>query len=78
MSEESRKPDRIVRGWMLPEFLRVLTTIPMSDCLQLVGTGLRSSSACEPIPTPAPAAELEASLRNFLLEARGVRRDGQD
>ena len=59
---------------MLPEFLRVWTTIPMSDCLQLVDTGLRSSSACEPIP----AAELDASAGNFLHEARGVRRDGQD
>lgn len=61
MSGGSLKSGRIVRGAIFPEPVRVITTIPVGESVKLVGIGLESSQAYEPILTPAQNAELEVS-----------------
>ena len=59
MKPSDLKPGLIVRGPLLPEPVRVITTMDMGDSLKLVGVGLESGMAHQPILSPEQLAALE-------------------
>ena len=61
MAAADLKPNSIVRGRLFPEPVRVIALIPMGDNVKLVGVGLQSGKAHQPILSPEQIAGLEVS-----------------
>jgi tetratricopeptide (TPR) repeat protein len=55
------KPNDIVRGSILPEPLKVIAVIPMSESVRLIGQGQGSGQSYETTLSAAQVAELEVS-----------------
>lgn len=69
------KPDAIVRSPLFPEPVKILVTIPFGDSLKLIGVGLNSGHAYQPILSLAQVATLEitAEARPFTGDANQFR-----
>ena len=61
MNIDQLKPDLIVTGPLFPEPVRIITTIPMGDSINLIAKGLRTNQVHEPVLTPEQIARLEAN-----------------
>lgn len=58
---DSIRVGSVVTGPTLPEPIEVLLTIPMGDALKVIGRGLNSGMAYDPVLTPAQLAQLTVS-----------------
>ena len=61
MQADHLKPDRIVRGSILPEPVKIIRTVLMGDSIKLVGEGLETGKVHQPILNLEQIAELEIS-----------------
>lgn len=61
MNQDSLRPDSIVRGSIFPEPVKVLLTVPMGDAVKLIGKGLKTGMAYDPVLTSEQLAKLEVS-----------------
>jgi superfamily II DNA or RNA helicase len=55
------KPNHIVRGSILPEPIKIITTVPMGNSIKVIGEGLSSGKVHQPVLTVEQIAELELS-----------------
>ena len=55
------KPNLIVRGPIFPERVKVITTVPLSDSIKLVGEGMETGKIHQPILNEDQIAQLEVS-----------------
>jgi hypothetical protein len=55
------KPNHILRGAILPEPIKIITTMQMGNSIKVIGEGLRSGKAHQPVLTAEQIAELELS-----------------
>ncbi|MEW6381839.1 MAG: DUF3883 domain-containing protein [bacterium] len=51
----------IIQGPILPEPVQVITTIPMGECIKLIGKGMKSGQVYEPVLSPEQLATLETT-----------------
>ena len=56
---ETLKPNAIVRGPLFPERVQVILAVSMGESVKLIGKGLTSGKAYDPILSPAQIATLE-------------------
>ncbi|MCY4211060.1 MAG: helicase, partial [Gammaproteobacteria bacterium] len=61
MKPEQIKAGAIVRGHVFPEPVEIITTIPMDGAIKLIGKGIKTSQAYQPILSSEQIAELEAA-----------------
>ena len=55
------KPNHIVRGSILPEPIKIITTVPVGESIKIIGEGLNSGKVHQPVLTAIQIAELELS-----------------
>ena len=55
------KPNHIVRGSILPEPIKIITTVQMGTSIKVIGEGLSSGKVHQPVLTVEQIAELELS-----------------
>lgn len=55
------KPNHIVRGSILPEPIKIITTVQMGNSIKVIGEGLSSGKVHQPVLTVEQIAELELS-----------------
>jgi len=61
MKAEQLKPEAVVKGPILPEPVRVITTIHMGDSIKLIGKGLNTGQLYDPILDLGQLEKLQAS-----------------
>jgi len=58
---KSLRPGTIVQGPLLPEPIAVIATLPLGESLKLIGKGLRTGRAYDPIVSYSQIAQLVIS-----------------
>jgi len=66
MKIEELLPNVTVNGALFPEPVQVITVIPLSDAVKLVGKGLNTGLVYEPVLTKEQLACLHSYLPNSI------------
>ena len=68
MSREAIQPGVIVGGPFLPEAIEVIAVVPMGESLKIIGKGLQSGLARDPILTPDQLSQLKISTQQLPFD----------